>query len=82
MNRSLILTYLARAHQRNPEAEVSGAELRHELGLDAATAETLVAELACEGLVEFDPLLANLWLRLTDKGAALAEREGLAGPAD
>jgi DNA-binding MarR family transcriptional regulator len=69
-----ILTYLAAAHRRNPDAEVSGPELQHELGLDAATVRESVAELARAGLVEWDPLLSNTWLRLTDKGLAAAER--------
>jgi DNA-binding MarR family transcriptional regulator len=63
-----ILTYLAAAHSRNSEAEVSGAELRHELGLDPETVRACVAELARQGLVEWDPHLSNIWLRITDKG--------------
>jgi DNA-binding IclR family transcriptional regulator len=69
-----ILTYLAAAHRLNPDAEVSGPELQHELGLDAATVREGVAELARQGLVEWDPLLTNLWLRLTDKGLAESQR--------
>ena len=69
-----ILTYLATAHQANPDAEVSGLELRHELGLDEAAVEQCVAELARQGLVTWDPLLHNMWLRLTDKGMALVSR--------
>ena len=69
-----ILVYLSRAHDANPEAEVSGAELQHELGLDAVTVRTCVAELARQGLVEWDPLLSNIWLRITDKGLAAARR--------
>ena len=63
-----ILAYLAAVHHANAEAEVSGAELRHELGLDAATVREAVAELARRGLVEWDPLLSNTWLRITDLG--------------
>ena len=69
-----LLTYLAAAHHRNPEAEVSGAELQRELGLDALTVREGVAELARQGLAEWDPLLSNIWLRITDKGLAAAER--------
>lgn len=69
-----ILSYLAAVHRSNPEAEVSGPELQHELGLDAATVRDCAAGLAREGLVEWDPLLSNLWLRITDKGLAAAER--------
>jgi len=70
----LILAYLSRAHHANPEAEVSGVELQRELGLDAATVRANVAELANRGLVEWDPLLSNVWLRITDKGLAAADR--------
>jgi DNA-binding IclR family transcriptional regulator len=63
-----VLTYLSRAYQANPEAEVSGAELQHELDLDADSVQRYVAELARQGLVEWDPLLGNIWLRLTDEG--------------
>jgi DNA-binding MarR family transcriptional regulator len=73
---TILLLYLAAAHRANPEAEVSGPELQQEFGLDAGTVRILVSELACEGLVEWDPLLTNVWLRITDKGLALAEREG------
>jgi Mn-dependent DtxR family transcriptional regulator len=72
MSTSSILTYLAAAHRLNPEAEVSGPELQHELGLDAVTVREAVAQLARQGLVEWDPLLTNLWIRITDKGLALA----------
>jgi DNA-binding MarR family transcriptional regulator len=71
---TLILTYLAAAYKANPDAEVSGVELRHELGLDKEAVDNGVAELAGQGLVEWDPLLSNVWLRLTDKGIALASR--------
>ena len=71
---SSILAYLTAAHRRNPEAEVSGPELQHELGLDAVAVREGVAELARQGLVEWDPLLSNIWLRLTDKGLAAAGR--------
>ncbi len=67
-----ILSYLTRAYQANPEAEVSGAELQHELDLDADAVQRYVAELAHQGLVEWDPLLGNIWLRLTDKGIAVS----------
>jgi DNA-binding IclR family transcriptional regulator len=65
-----ILAYLSGAYQANPEAEVSGAELQRKLGLEADTVRRLVAELARQGLVEWDPLLSNIWLRITDKGLA------------
>lgn len=71
---SLLLAYLAAAHRRNAEAEVSGPELQHELGLDAVAVRETVADLARQGLVEWDPLLSNVWLRITDKGLAAAER--------
>ena len=74
MSTTLILAYLAAAYKANPDAEVSGIELQHELGLDKATVESDVAELARQGLVEWDPLLSNMWLRLTDRGLALASR--------
>ena len=67
-----ILSYLAGVYEANPEAEVSGPELQHELHLDAATVESCVRELARAGLVEWDPLLTNMWLRITDKGMAAA----------
>jgi Mn-dependent DtxR family transcriptional regulator len=63
-----ILDYLSLAYHLNPEAEVSGAELQHELGLDAVAVRTCATELARDGLVEWDPLLSNIWLRITDKG--------------
>ena len=71
---ALILTYLAAAHRLNAEAEVSGAELQRELGLDAATVRACVEELAAQGLVEYDRLLSNLWLRITDKGLMTVAR--------
>jgi Mn-dependent DtxR family transcriptional regulator len=74
MSTTLILAYLAAAYKANPDAEVSGIELQHELGLDKTTVEGEVAELARQGLVEWDPLLSNMWLRLTDRGLALASR--------
>jgi DNA-binding MarR family transcriptional regulator len=47
---------------------VSGPELQHALGLDAATVRAHIAELARQGLVEWDTLLTNVWVRVTDKG--------------
>lgn len=67
-----ILSYLARVYELNPEAEVSGPELQHELGLNPATVQSCVRLLAGQGLVEWDPLLANTWLRITDAGLAVA----------
>ena len=75
----LILSYLAAVHRANPEAEVSGPELERALGLDAATVKQVVAELARRGLVEWDPLLSNIWLRITDKGLAAIEDMPSAG---
>ena len=75
----LILSYLASVHRANPEAEVSGPELERALGLDATTVKRLVAELAQRGLVEWDPLLSNIWLRITDKGSATVEDMPSAG---
>jgi DNA-binding MarR family transcriptional regulator len=74
MSTALILTYLAAAYKANPEAEVSGVELQHELGLDKETVDGSVAELAQRGLVEWDPLLSNMWLRLADQGIALVSQ--------
>lgn len=74
MTKTNILAHLSRAYHANPEAEISGVELQRELGLDAATVRECVAELARQGFVEWDPLLANIWLRITDKGLAAAGR--------
>ena len=75
-----ILTHLAHTHRANADAEVSGPELQHVLGLDAATVRTLVADLARLGLVEWDPHLTNIWIRITDKGlAAVEELESRSG---
>jgi DNA-binding IclR family transcriptional regulator len=63
-----VLSYLAAAHRANPAAEVSGPELQQAFGLDAATVRAQIAELARQGLVEWDPLLTNIWVRITDKG--------------
>jgi DNA-binding IclR family transcriptional regulator len=71
-----ILSYLALAHRANPDAEVSGPELQQALGMDGATVRRQVAELARLGLVEWDPLLDNIWLRITDKGLAAVEEAG------
>ena len=68
-----ILTHLAHTHRANPDAEVSGPELQHALGLDAATVRALVADLARLGLVEWDPHLTNIWIRITDKGLAAVD---------
>ena len=62
------LSYLATAHRANPDAEVSGRELQRAFGLDAGTVRTQIAELARQGLVEWDPLLTNIWIRITDRG--------------
>jgi DNA-binding MarR family transcriptional regulator len=76
-----ILTYLASIHRANPDAEVSGPELQAALGLDAATVRAQIAELARRDLVEWDPLLSNIWLRITDKGlAAVEDAESFPGP--
>lgn len=72
-----ILLYLASVYRKNPEAEVSGAELQRELGLSALEVRRSVEELAARGLVEWDPLLSNIWLRLTDEGLALVEARRL-----
>lgn len=73
--RLAILTYLAAVHHLDQEAEVSELELQHELGLDPATVRRCAAALAREGLIQFDPLLSNLWLRITDEGLAATEQE-------
>ena len=72
MTIELILTYLSKAYRANPGAEVSGVELQRELSLDAETIRECAAELAGQGLVEWDPLLSNIWLRITDEGLARA----------
>jgi DNA-binding IclR family transcriptional regulator len=46
-------------------------ELQHELSLDASTVRRYATELACQGMVEWDPLLSNIWLRITEKGIAV-----------
>jgi DNA-binding MarR family transcriptional regulator len=76
-----VLTYLATTHRANPDAEVSGPEVQHALGLDAGTVRRLVAELARRGMVEWDPHLSNIWIRITDKGlAAVEDAESRPGP--
>jgi DNA-binding MarR family transcriptional regulator len=78
-----ILPYLAAAYRVNPDAEVSGLELERALGLDSLTVRREAAELARQGFVEWDPLLSNVWLRITDKGLAAIEGEGpLLGPME
>jgi DNA-binding MarR family transcriptional regulator len=52
---------------------VSGRELQAALGFDAATVKAQIDELAGRGLVEWDPLLTNVWIRITDKGLAAVE---------
>ena len=37
----------------------------------------LVADVARQGLVEWDPHLSNIWIRVTDKGLALATMVGI-----
>jgi DNA-binding MarR family transcriptional regulator len=77
------LSYLAAAHRANADAEVSGPELQRALGLSAGAVRALVAEFARQGLVEWDPLLTNIWIRITDKGlAAVEEAESRAGKND
>jgi DNA-binding MarR family transcriptional regulator len=68
-----LLTHLAATHRANPDAEVSGPELQRVLGRDATTVKALVADVARQGLVEWDPHLSNIWIRVTDKGLALVE---------
>jgi DNA-binding MarR family transcriptional regulator len=70
---SSLLSYLAAVHRVNPDAEVSGPELQAALGLDAATVKAQIDKLDRRGLVEWDPLLTNLWVRITDKGLAAVE---------
>lgn len=69
-----ILLHLAAVHRANPQAEVSGLELQHIFGIDASEVRLAAAKLAVAGLVEWDPLLTNVWLRITDAGLAVAER--------
>jgi DNA-binding MarR family transcriptional regulator len=71
-----VLSYLAFVHRANPDAEVSGPELERVLGCDGATLRQQVAELTRRGLVDWDPLLDNVWLRITDKGLAVVEADG------
>jgi DNA-binding IclR family transcriptional regulator len=68
-----VLSYLAQAHRANSDAEVSGPELQQAFGLDAGTVRRLVAALARQGLVDWDPHLTNIWIRITDKGLAAVE---------
>lgn len=75
MSLSRILRYLADAYRTNPDAEVSGLELEHKLGLDKVVIARAVERLAKDGFVKWDPLLSNIWLTITDKGMAQAERE-------
>jgi DNA-binding MarR family transcriptional regulator len=76
-----ILSHIATACRANPDAEVSGPELQRAFGLDAAAVRGQVAELARRGLVEWDPLLSNIWIRITDKGlAAVEDAESRPGP--
>ena len=76
-----ILSYLATVHAANPAAEVAGPELQQALGLDAATVRAQIAQLARQGLVDWDPLLSNIWIRITDKGlAAVEDAEWRPGP--
>jgi DNA-binding MarR family transcriptional regulator len=76
-----MMFYLATAHRAHPDAEVSGPELQQALGLDAGTVRAEIAELAQQGLVEWDPLLTNIWVRITDKGlAAVEDAESRPGP--
>lgn len=73
MEEVLILKYMARAYETNADAEVSGLDLQYELGLDERTVRRCVSEMAQQGLVEWDPHLRNIWLRITDRGLARAE---------
>ncbi len=76
-----LLSYLASVHRANPEAEVCGPELQDALRVDAATVRAEVAALARQGLVDWDPLLTNIWVRITDKGlAAVEDAESRPGP--
>ena len=68
-----LLSYLTAVHRANPDAEVCGSELQAALGLDAANLKAQLVELARQGLVEWDPLLTNLWIRISDKGLAAVE---------
>lgn len=68
-----LIAHLVATHRANPDAEVSGPELQHALGLNASALRRMVAELARQGLVEWDPHLTNIWIRITDKGLALVE---------
>lgn len=72
MEEALILRYMAHAYETNTKAEVSGLELQRELGLDERTVRRCVSEMARQSLVEWDPHLHNMWLRITDKGLARA----------
>lgn len=68
-----LLSHLAATHRADPDAEVSGLELQQVLGLDVPAVKTLVADMARQGLVEWDPHLTNIWIRITDKGLAVVE---------
>lgn len=75
-SRARVLGYLAAVHLRNPDAEVSGHELAHELGLAMEDVRRCVDYLASEGLVSAEVFPVNTWVRITDEGLRLAELEG------
>ncbi len=73
--RNRVLGVLYDAYQRNPESEVSGQELSHELQLSQDAIRAAVEYLVREGLAEADLFTLNLWVRLTAGGAGLVEDE-------
>lgn len=68
-----LLSYLASIHRANPDAEVSGRELQTILSLDAVCLRTQLVRLAGLGLVEWDPHLTNVWVKITELGLAAVE---------
>gem|GEM_PF-4922855 len=71
-NRERIMLNMREAYQANAEAEVSGHELQHELGLPGEEIRECVSRLASSGLVSAEVFPINIWIRLTDTGIAKA----------
>jgi predicted transcriptional regulator len=66
-----ILAYLGEKYRQNQQAEVSGQELSHELDMDMLTVRQTLEYLACEGLVDGELALVNVWVRLSEEGSRL-----------
>ena len=70
-----VVGYLVDAYRANPQAEVPAVALERELDMSAESVHGCLEYLVGQGLAEADLFPINVWIRLTDSGAAHAQLE-------